>query len=482
MFLRTGKMDENIKGKRSAPPLSITLRLTIVYIISALGILALSTAFLYWVLVTNLTRKNDEFLADKIHILRYVLLHHPNEIEPLKEEVRWGTRFKYYARILDEDGNTLLETPGMRGFIARASFPVPVKTTEAPKEALTWKSPDGGSYFLMSAQAELGDSGGKRYVLQVALNATREEAVLDDYRRKILIVLIVGLLNSGAAGAVVVYTAMHPLREMTWRVRQITAEHLNKRISSKQWPKEMVALSASLDEMLNSLEDSFDRLSKCSADLAHELRTPINNLMGEASVALAKLRTPEEYQDILESSLEEYERLSRLINGLLFLARAENPETQIERVQFDAAEEIKAVLDFHDAVARDQGVETLVTGNAVLNADIILFRRALSNLISNALRHTPSGGKISISARQSEQGIKIIINDTGSGISPEHLPRIFDRFYRIDCGRSQDSGGSGLGLAIVKTIMNMHGGTISVESQVGTGTSVTLGFPPNGTL
>lgn len=200
--------------------------------------------------------------------------------------------------------------------------------------------------------------------------------------------------------------------------------------------------------------------------------------MGEAEVALSRTRTLDEYRHVLESSLEEYGRLSRMIDSLLFLARAESRDTQIKRSLLNAFKEIKAVQEFYESVAEEQGVEVTCQGNALLNVDPILFRRAVSNLLSNALQYTPRGGKVTLSVKQTDdECVEVSVSDTGSGIDPEHLPKIFDRFYRADRARSQHPQGAGLGLAIVKSIMDLHGGTVAIKSEPDKGTTVTLRFP-----
>jgi two-component system, OmpR family, heavy metal sensor histidine kinase CusS len=200
--------------------------------------------------------------------------------------------------------------------------------------------------------------------------------------------------------------------------------------------------------------------------------------MGEAEVALTRTRTPEEYQQLLGSSLEEYAKLARMIDSLLFLARAESPETHIACTLFDARKELEALQDFYDAMAEEYEVEVFCQGHALVYADPILFRRALSNLLSNGLQYTPRGGTVTLSVTQADDGTVIVrVRDTGIGIAPEHLPKIFDRFYRVDPARSQRRPGMGLGLAIVKSIMALHGGTITVESVPHQGTTITLRFP-----
>lgn len=259
---------------------------------------------------------------------------------------------------------------------------------------------------------------------------------------------------------------------------RISASQLHERIAGDGWPRELASLARGFDRMLDRLEDSFKRLSQFSADLAHELRTLINNLRGEAGVALAQSRTPEEYQRTLESSLEEFERLARLIDNLLFLARADSSTASIARSRFDARQALEAVREFYEALAEDRGVELRCEGQGMVNADPLLFRQAVSNLLSNALNHTLRGGQVLLRASQREDGgLEVNVRDTGCGIAAEHLPHIFERFYRADPARSNHANGAGLGLAIVKSVMTLHGGSVAAQSEAGKGSRFTLVFP-----
>ncbi len=458
---------------------SIIGRLTFLYALSAFGMLVLSTVFLYRVLGNNLESDNNIVLADEIRVLRLILHERPNSQEALEEEVKFeGAASPYFIRILDEGGQILMETPHMADIIAASLFPDPIGVRQEPRRGVKWRSHNGRLYILMSAWAEVGHPSRKQRLLQVAMDVSQDDALIANYRRKLLIVLLLGVLFSATAGVMVARQGMRPLEEITKVAQRITATQLHERISPARWPKELTALAIAFDEMLNRLENSFNQLSQFSADLAHELRTPINNLMGEAEVALSRTRTLDEYRHILESSLEECGRLSRMIDSLLFLARAESRDTQIKRSPLNAFKEIKAVQEFHESVAEEQGVEVTCQGNALLNADPILFRRVVSNLLSNALQYTTRGGKVIISIKQTDnECVEVSVSDTGSGIAPEHLPRIFDRFYRADPARSQYPQGAGLGLAIVKSIMDLHGGTVAIESNLNKGTTVTLRFP-----
>ena len=334
-------------------------------------------------------------------------------------------------------------------------------------------------YLLMSAWGIVGRSGSERRLLQAVMDISHEEAIIANYGWWLVLVLLLGVVISAGAGVIVADSGMRPLREITRTVQRIRASQLHERTHPLRWPTELRALAAAFDDMLVRLEDSFTRLSQFSMDLAHELRTPINNLMGEAEVTLSRARTLEEYQKVLESSLEEYSRLARMIDSLLFLARAEGTEVRVERSQVDARREIEAVREFYDAMADEKGIAVTCQGGASLEADPILLRRAVSNLLSNAIQYTPRGGSVTVSVAQREdRSIEVGVTDTGCGIAPEHLPRIFNRFYRTSSARSDNPQGAGLGLAIVKTIMALHGGSVAMTSEPGKGTTAALRFPP----
>ncbi len=460
---------------------SITLRLTILYSLLTLIVLVSVSGTLYWILARNMAREDNQFLVDKIYVLRTILKERPESIDALKEEVEWevaARRFeKYYARILDEQGGVLIETPGMKEIVTSAMFPKPISANEMPESGVERKGQDGRPFLVMAAWVGVGKMGAKKRLHQVVLDVSHEEAILANYRRNMMIMILLGTLISAFMGIFVARNGMRPLEEITGAIQRITASYLNKLIGPAQWPKELATLAAAFDEMLKRLEDSFIRLSQFSSDLAHELRTPINNLMGEAEVALSQNRSAKEYRQVIESGLEEYARLSRMIDGLLFLARAESTDTRINKCSFDARKELEAVREFYDALAKEKEIAVTCQGNSLINADPTLFRRAVSNLLSNALQYTPQGGLVSLLVKKADnQSIEVIVSDTGIGISQEHLPKVLDRFYRADPARSQHPQGTGLGLSIVKSIMELHHGSVHITSELSKGTTVTLCF------
>jgi two-component system heavy metal sensor histidine kinase CusS len=234
--------------------------------------------------------------------------------------------------------------------------------------------------------------------------------------------------------------------------------------------------------MLGRLHNSFARLSDFSSDLAHELRTPINNLMGQTQVALSRIRNAEDYRAVLESNLEEYERLARMIRDMLFLAQADNAQSDSAQLplhaeQLDLRTELDKIAEFYQMAADERGVKITSSGSGSITADRILVQRAIGNLISNALQHSPKNSEVHTCVSSTDDALELQVSNHGAGIPSEHLERIFDRFYRINNARRKTDTGSGLGLAIVKSIMELHGGHVSVESQAKQLTTFTLHFP-----
>jgi len=227
--------------------------------------------------------------------------------------------------------------------------------------------------------------------------------------------------------------------------------------------------------MLARLEVSFTRLSQFSADLAHELRTPIANILGEAQVALTRDRSSDEYREVIESTVAECERLSGIVDNLLFVARADAAREPIEQKQFDGRTALEKIATFYRTIAEDRHVAINCNGQGEIYGDPVLFSRAVSNLVDNALRFTPNGGLIGITIATHPAHAEVAVSDSGCGIAPEHLLRVFDRFYRVESSRSSD--GAGLGLALVKSIADLHGGSARIESELNRGTTVTLTFP-----
>jgi two-component system heavy metal sensor histidine kinase CusS len=313
--------------------------------------------------------------------------------------------------------------------------------------------------------------------MDAAINLKKDDKLVADYRNDMIVALLFGTALSALGGYLVASRGLRPLRDIVHAIQRIRAEQLHDRLHAGRWPSELQLVASEFDRMLARLEDSFQRLRQLSADLAHELRTPVHTMLGQTEVTLSRPRDAAEYQQVLESNLEEQERLARLIDNLLFLARADNAQTALSPTSIDVGKELRAVATYFDAIAQDKPVTLVCEGDARLVADRSLFQRAVNNLVSNAIRHSPPGGKVRLSAGTGTAGtVEIRVADSGSGITPDELPRVFERFYRGNGARSSAEG-AGLGLAIVRSIMTLHGGSVDLTNAPGGGIVATLHFP-----
>jgi two-component system heavy metal sensor histidine kinase CusS len=254
------------------------------------------------------------------------------------------------------------------------------------------------------------------------------------------------------------------VREAAAKAREITASNLGERLHVASAPDELKDLVESFNQMLDRLQDAFQRLSQFSSDLAHEFRTPVSNLLVQSQVAIARPRSNEEYQALLASNIEEFERLSRMIESMLFLARADNAQLVLLKETIDIGADLGRIVEYFEGPADDAGIRLTVDAQGTLVADRSLLRRAVSNLIANAIRFTPRGGTVSVVGTSSADGYVIRVQNPGPGIPPEHRDRIFDRFYRVDPARGGSSASTGLGLALVRSIMELHRGQALVST------------------
>ncbi len=468
---------------------SLAFRLTAAYSLAGLMLVLLGTASLYMVLRTELDRSTDLFLADKLHVLRTILRDRPEDEDALREEIELETAARryqrFYIRLVDEQGRPVLTTPGMAEKLDIAEL---VRRTQGrPEHSISMVGNQAQPFRVTSAAALVGAPPTGTDTIQVAVDTSQEEELLRRYRLWFWGILLATSVLFPMVGYRTARHGIRPVEEIAATARKITSTNLRERIQAEGYPSELESLAGTFNEMLDRLEESFERISRFSADIAHDLRTPVNNIRGEAEVALARARTVEEYREVLESSLEEAVRLSDLIGDLLFLARAESPLTELRLLKVEVNELLGTVRDYYDATAADAGISLVhanrngpdrngVDGNGPLTAELdrSLMLRAVSNLVSNAIAHTPPGGTVKLAAGAEGDAIRIDVADTGTGIPAEALPKVFDRFFRVDPSRCKSSGGTGLGLAIVQSIMTLHGGTVQITSELGRGTMVTL--------
>ena len=323
---------------------------------------------------------------------------------------------------------------------------------------------NGTDYRVLVPQTDSPDAPH----LTLLLDITHHQHFLQRMQRLIWMTVGLSALATAILGAWAARSGLRPLRRMSAIAASVSADSLNARLPQEQMPAELAELATAFNAMLARLDDSFQRLSAFSADIAHELRTPLSNLLTHTQVTLTRPRGIEEYREALHSNLEELQWMAQLVNDMLYLAKADHGLLTPRREPLELANEVESLLEFYALLAEDSQIELTREGRARIAGDRSMLRRALSNLLDNALRYTPAGGAIKVVISEAATAVRISLSNTGPGISADLLPRLFDRFYRADPARSEGSSEhAGLGLAITQSIIRAHGGQIRCESQEG---------------
>ena len=458
-------------SKRTEPA-SIASQLVLLFTLAAAFLLSCGLGVFYWLVVQHAFEEDNAVLADKISVLSADLkAGGPKATDEELKSVRTGEHPVYSVRVVDSAGRTVTETLGMNRLLPPSIFPSPHISTSSTRNPKNYRV--GGRLFSLLTTIE--EANGQPYTIQVAQDRSTDDRFTKEFGALVAVVLAFGILASTLIAITVTKRGLRPLGEMTRSLGRIGPTHLNERVAPAGWPRELQPLAVAFDAMLKRLDDSFTRLSQFSADLAHELRTPITNILGEAQVALTRDRTPAEYRETIESTIGECERLSGIVDNLLFVARVDAAREPIAPTRFDARAAVEKIASFYQMIADDHHVTIRCSGEGQIYADSALFERAVGNLVDNALYFTPEQGSIQIVLAEHAANFEVAVSDNGCGIAPEHLPRVFDRFYRVKSSRGSD--GAGLGLALVKSIVDLHGGSARIQSEVGRGTTVTLIFP-----
>lgn len=300
--------------------------------------------------------------------------------------------------------------------------------------------------------------------IMVGVNTAHHMSFLSQFRQELLLIGIGGTGLLTFLGWLAARRGLLPAQTMAKVAEGISAQHLSQRLDHNAAPTELQPLVLAFNDMLDRLENALAKLSEFSADLAHELRTPINTLMTQTQVCLSKPRDTTAYKDVLFSNLEEYERLARMIADMLFLAQADDGSALCSLESVNLADEVTMLYEFYDALAEEKAMTLQQIGNAQVQGNRLMLRRAFSNLIANAIRYGTAGSPILIVFRQYAASVSISIENRAAQIPAKQLDRLFDRFYRVDESRQRVAESSGLGLAITKSIVQSHSGEISVSS------------------
>jgi two-component system heavy metal sensor histidine kinase CusS len=359
---------------------------------------------------------------------------------------------------------TLVDSQGNKWFASRdLDFPAELLRVPSNHGLTVWREGERG-FRGLKAIVTTGD--GRVLTTAIVLDISHHLHFIDAFKRGVAVTITLAALLTAGLGWLAVHTGLLPLRQMTDLATSLSANRLDQRLPESEFPSEIRDLAVAFNAMLDRLESSFRRLSEFSSDIAHELRTPVSNLLTQTQVALSNRRTAAEYREVLQSGAEEYERLARMIGDMLFLAKADNCLLAINSEQVDLREEAEKLVEFHGILAEEQGIRLDVSGLAHTRGDRIMLRRAMSNLLSNAIRHSPTGSTISIRLKGDATGVVITVENP-STIPAEFLPRLFDRFYTGDPARSAGAEGVGLGLAIVHSIAETHDGKVTATSEGG---------------
>ena len=466
--------------------LSLTAKLSLLFAGFTLTVAALLGTYAYYQLADDIdAHDNLDLILTARHARRLA-----SEMASVDELTRHADRISSLIYSSDEfsirilhDGKVLESyaiVPSLKevDLPHRLDSPVAVNQSITNAAIISWKAADGHVVRDVSADTSLRDGSVVRIV--VKRDMFDRGLSLDHYRDRLKLAGAVGLVLSFLLSYLFMRKSLAPLRVLARITGNVTLNNMDHRIDVSDAPPELENLIRSINAMLARLDAGYQRLSQYTTDLAHDMRTPLSNMRGATEVALSRARDVAEYQTVLASNLEECDRLSRMIENTLFLGRAENPQFITQTRPFDVCEEVHHIAAYFEDLADDKGVALSVTARpGQLSADIEMFRRALSNLLVNAVRHTPQGGRIWIEVKDQASAISITVANSGSVIPADQLERIFDRFYRIDPSRHVSDaalGHSGLGLAIVRTVMDLHRGHVHAESDAQS-TRFVLTFP-----
>ena len=452
--------------------ISLTARLSLLFMLAVTAVLVLAGLSFNHLSQHHFLQLDRQTLAEKLSATRNILgqLDDLQQFDHLRPQLRTllGAHRDITALILDAAGQPLFAEPG--------PLPVPAALANSNStEVWQWQHHDHYFRGLSAAVTVPADSAPLRVIL--LLDSTPHMHFFSAVQRWFWMALVLSALFSAGLGWLVARRGLLPLRQVTAVAASISAASLQERIPLAAVPLELQQLAASFNAMLARLDDAFMRLSNFSADIAHELRTPLCNLMTQTEVVLAQPRDSEAYQETLYANLDDCKRMARMIDDMLFLAKADNGLIVPEQQPVALDVEVEKLFEYYRLLADERGISLQLHGHAVVRGDVLMLHRALSNLLSNALRYTPAGASIQVELEQNANGSALRLSNPGPTIAGEHLERLFDRFYRADPARREGSPhNAGLGLAITRSIIHAHQGQIHCTSVAGK-TTFCVQFP-----
>lgn len=425
----------------------------------------------------SLYREVDAFLAGEVTEFAAILASAGSDLEDVQRRIRAevGSRHRgdLTFRLLDETGRVLLTSDALHRLPEH--WPVP----KQPLTQILFRTEPGSELASPTRTAsQLIELDGSQRIVQATYLLDQVNSSLTHFLRVSGLSLVAATVVALLGGRILASRSLRPVASMVSAARSIRVGTLGQRLNPSGTGDELDLLAATFNDMFQRLENQVAQIRQFTADAAHELRTPLAVLRGNAEVLLSGKHSMEELQDWLAESIEEYRRLGRIADDLLLLARADAGRDIIRRSNLRLDHAVADVVDLFEPLAEEQGIKLEYSGNVEVwtNGDADRLRQMLGNLIDNSLKFTAAGGRVSVSLRVDNGTAELVVRDTGVGIPSEHLPRIFDRFYRVDRARSASSG-TGLGLAISRTIVDGHLGRIQLESALGKGTLVRVMLP-----
>ncbi|MDY6944249.1 MAG: heavy metal sensor histidine kinase [Pseudomonadota bacterium] len=447
--------------------LSISQRLAAMFAVASFIMLAAVSFAMHGLLKRELERHQDNELQARWQMYKPIIMRNDEVVywsvvrskfdNSLSENNRvsvWvlgdDTRFRYGSYLDDEQ----LLAAGTQGFgeMHMPEHEAPMKTYSAEVEGR-------------------GERPAVR--LMIGIDSTPFVETLQSFTVGLVALTVVGALGAAGLGYYIAGVGLRPLGRLSGEAQALSPGHLSRRLQTDTLAPELSKLADSFNGALARLETAYQQLEAFNADVAHELRTPLGNLIGQTQVTLSRERNPTELKEALHSNLEDLERVRAIVNDMLFLARADRGERAPNRVEVSIAQEVAHAVEYLEFIFEEAGVEVRIEGDAQASIETSLFRRAVTNLLQNAVQHAPRGAEIVVIVLQQPGAIRVSVQNSGSGIAREHLSRLFDRFYRVDSSRSGSRENHGLGLAIVRAVAAMHGGTVFAESDNG---ATTIGF------
>lgn len=441
----------------------LTVRLTSFYVLASTVLLLGMAAFISTAISRHFAQLDRETLNDKIQLVQGIA-GDATSPENLRRRLRDALQNHpgLYVRVDQENGQILYETKDFQfpAMLLRQSL------GESENGMINWNN-ERSKYQGVVARLNSPTLSIRNTRIITAIDTAHHAHFVSDLIQSLWLYVLVGAGISGLLGWWAARAGLMPLRRMKATVQLVTAHRLDQRMDVKAIPVELAELANSLNEMLQRLQNDFERLSDFSSDLAHELRTPLNNLLTQTEVILSRARGLETYRDTLVSNGEELQRLSRMVSDMLLLAKAENGLLKLPNPDhIDLAHEVHALFDFYDALSEEKKIKLILNGQAKITGDKLMLRRAVSNLLSNALRHAYPCSDVVVQLEQPiTGGVRISVTNQGDPIPMEILPRLFDRFFRADKARVHlDTDGAGLGLSITQAIAQAHGGRVHATS------------------